>query len=200
MSEFFVYFVNKHCKFFVYCGSKHRGVFHGTINGAFVFLFGKLNFFNHSFRPISFLLMTSPLSFRLEASKRSRFSNSPFGISALHLLAGGFNHSILSILASLVYMFSFRQSKLVFVDTLSPFAPKSLGRFKYAIIFVDQQTKWKEVVLIMNKTCSVDALALFVTETVISTGECFHTLRGDRGTELSSAEFRQYFQDLGIKM
>ena len=55
--------------------------------------------------------MESPLSFRLEASKRSRFSNSPFGISGLLLLAGGFNNSVSSMLASFVYMFSFHQSQ-----------------------------------------------------------------------------------------
>ena len=111
VSEFFVYFVNKHGKFFAYCGSKHRGVFEGTINGAFLFLFRKLNIFNHLFRPISFLLMTSPLSFRLEASKPSRFSNSPYGISGLLLLGNGFNNSVSPVLASFVYMFSFHQSE-----------------------------------------------------------------------------------------
>ena len=105
-----MYFVNKHSKFFVYCGSKYRGVFEGTINGAFLFLFRKLNIFNHSFRPISFLLMTS-LSFRLEASKPSRFSNSPYGLSGLLLLGDGFNNSVSPMLASFVYMFSFHQSK-----------------------------------------------------------------------------------------
>ena len=111
VSEFFVYFRNKHGEFFVYCGSKHRGVFQGTINGAFIFIFRKLNIFNHSFRPISFLLMTSPLSFRLEASKPSSLSNSTFGISGLLLLGGGYNNSVSPMLASFVYMFSFHQSK-----------------------------------------------------------------------------------------
>ena len=40
-----------------------------------------------------------------------------------------------------------------------------------------------------DKTCSVDALAVFVKETVIPTGERIRTLRGDRVTELTSAEF-----------
>ena len=111
VSEFFVYFGNKHGKFFVYCGSKHRGVFQGTINGAFLFLFHKLNILNHSFRPIPFLLTTSPLSFRLEASKRSRFSNSSFGTSGLLLLGGGLKNSVSPMLASFVYMFSSHQSK-----------------------------------------------------------------------------------------
>ena len=91
-----------------------------------------------------------------------------------------------------------RPFQLVFVDTLGPFTPKCLGRFKYAVKFVDQQTKWKEVVLMKDKTCSVDALAVFVKE--IPTGERIHTLRGDCGTEFTSAEFRQYCQDVGIKL
>ena len=86
------------------------------------------------------------------------------------------------------------------VDTLGPFRPKFSGGFKYAVKFVDQLTKWKEVVLMKDKTCSVDALAVFVKETVIPTGERIHTLRGDHGTEFTSAEFRQYCQDVGIKL
>ena len=90
--------------------------------------------------------------------------------------------------------------QFVSVDTLGPFTPESLGGFKYAVKFVDQQTKWKEVVLIKDKTCPVDALAAFVKETVIPTGERIHTLRGDRGTEFTSPEFRQYCQDVGTKL
>ena len=51
-----------------------------------------------------------------------------------------------------------------------------------------------------DKTCSVDALAVFVNETVIFTGERIYTLRGDGGTEFTNAEIRQYCQDVGIKL
>ena len=51
-----------------------------------------------------------------------------------------------------------------------------------------------------DKTCSVNAFAVFFKETVIPTGERIHTLRGDRGTEFTSAEFRQYCPDVGIKL
>ena len=88
----------------------------------------------------------------------------------------------------------------VSVDTLGPFSPPALGGFKYAAKFVDQQTKWKEVVLMKDKTCSVDALALFNKGTVIPTGERIHCLRGDQGTEFTSADFRQHCQDSGIKL
>ena len=93
-----------------------------------------------------------------------------------------------------------RPFQLVSVDILGPFTPKSLGGFKYAVKFVDQQTTWKEVALMKDKAYSVDALAVFVKETVIPTGERIHTLRGDHGTEFTSAEFRQYCQDVGIKL
>ena len=88
-----------------------------------------------------------------------------------------------------------RRFQLIPVDTLSLFTPKSLGGFKYAVKFGDQQIKWKEVMLMRDISCSVDALAVFVKETVIPTGERIHTLRGDHGTEFTSAEFRQYCQD-----
>ena len=41
---------------------------------------------------------------------------------------------------------------------------------------------------------------MFVEETSFPTGELIHTLRGERDTELTSAEFRQYCQDVGIKL
>ena len=41
---------------------------------------------------------------------------------------------------------------------------------------------------------------VFVEETVIPTGERIHTLRGDRGTGFTSADFRQYCEDVGIKL
>ena len=73
--------------------------------------------------------------------------------------------------------------------TLGPFTPKYLGGFKYAVKFVDQQTKWQEVVLVKDNTCSVDTFAVFVKKTVIPTSERIHTRCGDRGTEFTSAEF-----------
>ncbi|CAB1109507.1 unnamed protein product [Ectocarpus sp. CCAP 1310/34] len=63
----------------------------------------------------------------------------------------------------------------VSVDTLGPFTPTALGGFKYATKFMDQQTKWAEIVLMKDKTCSVDSLALF-----------------NKGTA--------YCQDIGIKL
>ena len=51
-----------------------------------------------------------------------------------------------------------------------------------------------------NKTCSMDALAVFVKKTVILTGELIHTFRGHRGTEFTRAEFRQYWPEVNIKM
>ena len=93
-----------------------------------------------------------------------------------------------------------RPIKHVSVDTLGPFSPPALGGFKYAAKLVDQQTKWKEVVLMKDKTSSEDALALLNKGTVISTGERIHCLHGDQGTEFTSAAFRQHWQASGIKL
>ncbi|CAB1104785.1 unnamed protein product [Ectocarpus sp. CCAP 1310/34] len=59
----------------------------------------------------------------------------------------------------------------VSVHTLRPFTPTVLGGFKNATKFVDQQTKWAKIVLMKDKTCSVDSLALFSKGTVVPTGE-----------------------------
>ena len=51
-----------------------------------------------------------------------------------------------------------------------------------------------------DKTCSVNALALFNKGAVIPTGKRIHCLRGDLGTEVMSANFHQHCQDSGIKL
>ena len=45
-----------------------------------------------------------------------------------------------------------RAFQIKFVDILGPFTPTALGGFKIAAKFVDQHTKWKEVVLMKDKT------------------------------------------------
>ncbi|CAB1097546.1 unnamed protein product [Ectocarpus sp. CCAP 1310/34] len=84
-------------------------------------------------------------------------------------------------------------------DTLGPFAPTALGGSKYATKFVDQQTKWAEIVLMKDETCSVDSLALFNKGTVVPTGERIHCLRGDQGTEFTSAKFQLIASALAMK-
>ena len=93
-----------------------------------------------------------------------------------------------------------RPFQTVLVDTLGPFSPLALGNYRYATKFVDLHTKWKEVVLMKDKTCSVDSLALFNRGTVTPTGERIQCVRGDQGTEFTSADFRQYCLDNGIKL
>ena len=93
-----------------------------------------------------------------------------------------------------------RAFQIVFVDTLDLFTPTALGGFKYAAKFVDQHTKWKEVVLMKDKTCSTDALELFNKGTVIPRSERIHVLRAGKGTEFTSAAYRQYCLDIGIQL
>ena len=91
-----------------------------------------------------------------------------------------------------------RAFQIVFVDTLGPFTHTALGGIKYATKFVDQHTKWKGVVLIKDNTCSTDALELFNKGTVILRSERTHVLRADKGTDFTSAAYRQYYLDIGI--
>eukprot|EP00903_Cladosiphon_okamuranus_P015234 g14080.t1 len=88
----------------------------------------------------------------------------------------------------------------VTVDTLGPFTPPALGGYKYAMKFVDQFTKWKEIVLMPDKKSSVDAIELFNKGTVIPTGERIHVLRADHGTEFKNEEVHQYCLDVGIQL
>ena len=51
-----------------------------------------------------------------------------------------------------------------------------------------------------DKTCSTDALELFNKGTVIPRSERIHVLRADKGTEFTSAAYRQYCLDIGIQL
>ena len=51
-----------------------------------------------------------------------------------------------------------------------------------------------------DKTCSTDALELFNKGTVIPRSERIHVLRADKGTEFTSAAYRQYYLDIDIQL
>ena len=89
---------------------------------------------------------------------------------------------------------------IVFVDTFGPITPTALVGSKYYAKFVDQHTKWKEVVLMIDKTCSTDALKLFNKGTVIPRSERIHVLCADEGTKVTSTAYRQYYRDIGIQL
>ena len=51
-----------------------------------------------------------------------------------------------------------------------------------------------------DNTCSTDALELFNKGTVISSSERIHVFRADKGTEFTSAAYRQFCLDIGIQL
>lgn len=51
-----------------------------------------------------------------------------------------------------------RPFELVTVDTMGPITPQALGGYSYALNLVDQLTKWKEIILMKNKTQTVKTL------------------------------------------
>ena len=118
-----------HSKFFVYCGSKHRGVFEGTINGAFLFPFRKLNILNHSVRYLFY--WPCSLSFRLEASKRIRFS--------ILLSAFSANFYLAAILITVCFAYACFLCLYVFLPSKQPsepmFALSSWHYFKLQIFY-----------------------------------------------------------------
>ena len=63
-----------------------------------------------------------------------------------------------------------RAFQLVTVDTMAPISPQALGGYNYVTNFVDQDTKWKEIFSIKEKTQTVDSLQLFNKGLVIPTG------------------------------
>lgn len=93
-----------------------------------------------------------------------------------------------------------RPFELVTVDTMGPISPLALGGYAFVTKFVDQLTKWKEIFLIKSKTNTVDSLELFNKAVVIPSKERLVRLKGDKGTEFTSSEFRQYCLDIGIQL
>ena len=89
---------------------------------------------------------------------------------------------------------------LVTVDRMGPINSAALGDYLYATKFVDQHNKWKEILLIKTETQTIDALELFNKALVIPQRTRLIRLRADKGTEVTSYEFRQYFLDIGVKL
>lgn len=93
-----------------------------------------------------------------------------------------------------------RPFELVTVDTMGPITPQALGGYSYVTKFVNQQTKWKEIFFINDKTLTVDSLEMLNKALVIPTGERLVCLKGDKGTQFTSGAFRQYCHDTGLKL
>ena len=51
-----------------------------------------------------------------------------------------------------------------------------------------------------DKNCSTDALEILNKGTFIPRSERIHVLRADKGTEFTSATYRQYCLDIGIQL
>ena len=89
---------------------------------------------------------------------------------------------------------------LVTSDLKGPIPPEALGGYKYANKFVDQHTKWGEVVLLKTKEDTINALRLFVQTVVILDGWRLQRLKTDKGTEYSASAMCQSWQDIGAKL
>ena len=74
--------------------------------------------------------------------------------------------------------------QLVTVDTMVPITPQVLGGYNYVTNLVDQHTKYKEVLLIKEKTVIVNHLKLFNRGLVIVTRVRLDRLTADKGTAL----------------
>ena len=86
---------------------------------------------------------------------------------------------------------------------MGPITPEALGGHKYANKFVDQHTKWAEIVLLQKKEDTINALRLFVQTVVIPDGwrlQRLQRLKSDKGTEYTASGFRQYCRDIGVKL
>ena len=90
--------------------------------------------------------------------------------------------------------------QLVLADLMGSIPPPALGRLQHVSIFVDQQTKWKEILLIEAKGDAIDTLKFFNQCLVIPTGLQLERLQGDRGTEYTAWAFREYCFQIGIKL
>ena len=86
------------------------------------------------------------------------------------------------------------------VGSMGLINPPALAGYTYVTKFVDQVTKWKESFLVKRKTHTIDSLELFNTAVVIPSGEQVVRVRGDKGTEFTSEEFRLYCLDAGVKL
>ena len=93
-----------------------------------------------------------------------------------------------------------RAFQLVTVDTMGPISPQALGGYNFVTKFVDQHTKWKDIVLIKEKKQTVDSLELFNKGLVIPTDVRFDRLKADNGTEFTNSALKPCCCDTDMKL
>ena len=83
---------------------------------------------------------------------------------------------------------------------MGPIKPAAIGGYSYVTKFVDQHTKWKEIVLIKTKPQALDALKPYNKALAIPNNGRLIRLWADKGTEFTSSGFRQYRHDIGVSL
>ncbi|CAB1120117.1 unnamed protein product [Ectocarpus sp. CCAP 1310/34] len=83
---------------------------------------------------------------------------------------------------------------------MGPISLPALGGFRYVNKLVDEKTKWKETFLMKTKRDAIKALQLFNQSLVVPTRFRLDCLRGDKGTECTCREFREYCLQIGAKL
>ena len=88
----------------------------------------------------------------------------------------------------------------VTVDLMGPISPTAISGFRMVSKFVDQATTWKEIFLPKDKTQTKESFKPLNTGLVIPSGYRLERVKADKGSEFTSAEFRQYCREVGIKL
>lgn len=92
-----------------------------------------------------------------------------------------------------------RAFQLVSYDHMGPIIPPPLGGVVFVSKYVDQETKSKEMFLIISKKNAIDTLRLLIQALVIPTRLRLARLRADKGVQFSGGEYRRYCLDIGVK-
>jgi transposase InsO family protein len=90
-----------------------------------------------------------------------------------------------------------RPLELVHSD-LCEFPVHSLGGGKYALVVIDDYSRWCVVRILKRKSDAKFELQAILNMLVTMCGEKVHTLRTDRGGEYVNSEMQEYLQEKGI--
>lgn len=89
--------------------------------------------------------------------------------------------------------------ELIHTDICGPMRVASLGGAKYFITFIDDATRYTEVIMLKNRSEAFNAFRNYKARVEKETGKQIKSIRSDNAKEYISKEFTQYLETHGIR-
>lgn len=94
---------------------------------------------------------------------------------------------------------SSRSLELLHMDLFGPIPVTSLGGMKYALIIVDDYSRFTWVIILKSKDQTATQLIKIFRRLINEKSQNIDRIRSDRGTEFTNQILSKYLENLGIK-